>query len=208
MSVRVGPGAARTDGIITHRFDLGHYGNALAALQSAQAGFTELGGTVWSMTAQVGSMSGGQRQQIAVALISHSMPAVLEVADRIQVLRLDTREASVPAEGTTVEELVGAMTGALDFSQTRLPTTGRRRSRHDPAYDHRHEGRRERLAVPHDPAFRQVANRLVGFLHGCLRHGTPYDETTAWPPPPAEPLTRTLGRQLARRDKRPATTTS
>ena len=25
------------------------------------------------------------------------------------------------------------------------------------------------------------ANRLVGILHGCLRHHTPYDENTAWP---------------------------
>jgi simple sugar transport system ATP-binding protein len=54
---------------------------------------------------------------IAVVLISHSMPHVLEVADRIQVMRLGTRVATMPAAGTTVEQLVGAMTGALD-SQT------------------------------------------------------------------------------------------
>jgi simple sugar transport system ATP-binding protein len=54
---------------------------------------------------------------IAVVLISHSMPHVLQVADRIQVMRLGTRVATMPAEGTTVEQLVGAMTGALD-SQT------------------------------------------------------------------------------------------
>jgi simple sugar transport system ATP-binding protein len=54
---------------------------------------------------------------IAVVLISHSLPEVLEVADRIQVMRLGTRVATMPAEGTTVEQLVGAMTGALD-SQT------------------------------------------------------------------------------------------
>src|SRR4051794_4680574 len=126
----------------------------------AEAGFRELGGTVRSFTAQVGSMSGGQRQQIAivraitwanrivfldeptaalgvvqtknvldtikrvrdkgiaVVLISHSMPHVLEVADRVQVMRLGTRVATLPASGTTVEQLVGAMTGALDFSST------------------------------------------------------------------------------------------
>ena len=33
----------------------------------------------------------------------------------------------------------------------------------------------------HDKALRAVANRLVGILHGCLRHGTLYDEHTAWP---------------------------
>jgi simple sugar transport system ATP-binding protein len=127
---------------------------------TAKAGFADLGGTVRSFTAQVGAMSGGQRQQIAivraitwankivfldeptaalgvvqtknvldtikrvrdkgiaVVLISHSMPAVLEVADRIQVMRLGTRVATMPAEGSTVEQLVGAMTGALDFGTT------------------------------------------------------------------------------------------
>ena len=29
-------------------------------------------------------------------------------------------------------------------------------------------------------ALRQLANRLVGILHGCLKTGTPYDEATAW----------------------------
>jgi len=32
----------------------------------------------------------------------------------------------------------------------------------------------------HHRALRAVANRLVGILHGCLRHGVPYDEETAW----------------------------
>jgi hypothetical protein len=34
--------------------------------------------------------------------------------------------------------------------------------------------------VGHRAALRQLANRLVGILHGCLRTGTLYDETTAW----------------------------
>jgi transposase len=33
----------------------------------------------------------------------------------------------------------------------------------------------------HHQALRVVSNRLVGILHGCLRHGTTYDEATAWP---------------------------
>lgn len=33
----------------------------------------------------------------------------------------------------------------------------------------------------HDAALRQLANRLVGILHGCLKTRTLYDETTAWP---------------------------
>src|SRR3954451_837031 len=125
----------------------------------AKAGFADLGGTVRAFSSPVGSMSGGQRQQIAIVraitwadkvvfldeptaalgvvqtknvldtikrvrdkgiaviLISHSMPHVLEVADRVQVMRLGTRVATLPAQGTTVEQLVGAMTGALDFSR-------------------------------------------------------------------------------------------
>ena len=43
-----------------------------------------------------------------------AMPHVLEVCDRIQVLRLGKRVATYPARDTSVETLVGAMTGALD----------------------------------------------------------------------------------------------
>jgi transposase len=32
----------------------------------------------------------------------------------------------------------------------------------------------------HSRALRALANRLVGILHGCLTHHTPYDEHTAW----------------------------
>lgn len=34
--------------------------------------------------------------------------------------------------------------------------------------------------VEHNAALRQVANRLVGILHGCLKNHTLYDEATAW----------------------------
>lgn len=124
--------------------------------EQAAARFAELGGTVRSLTTPVGSMSGGQRQQIAIAraiawaskmvfldeptaalgvvqtknvletikrvrdkgiavvLVSHSMPAVLEVADRVQVMRLGRNIVTFKGSETSVEELVGAMTGALD----------------------------------------------------------------------------------------------
>ena len=137
---------------------LGHLGfmDEKEMRRSARKSFAELGVTVKSLTSPVGSMSGGQRQGIAIAramawankvlildeptaalgvvqttnvlesikrvrdkgiavvFISHSMPHVLEVCDRIQVLRLGKRVATFPARETTVEELVGAMTGALD----------------------------------------------------------------------------------------------
>jgi hypothetical protein len=35
--------------------------------------------------------------------------------------------------------------------------------------------------LDHNPALRQLANRLVGILHGCLKTRTLYDEATAWP---------------------------
>jgi transposase len=34
----------------------------------------------------------------------------------------------------------------------------------------------------HQAALRQLANRLVGILHGCLKTRTCYDEAIAWPP--------------------------
>jgi transposase len=37
----------------------------------------------------------------------------------------------------------------------------------------------------HEIALRQLANRLVGILHGCLRRRELYDENIAWPPPDA-----------------------
>ena len=48
---------------------------------------------------------------IAVMLISHNMPEVLDVADRIEVLRLGRRVASFTREDATLENLVAAMTG-------------------------------------------------------------------------------------------------
>ena len=122
----------------------------------SKVAFDSLGATVRSLTSPVGSMSGGQRQAVAIAravawakgvifldeptaalgvvqtknvletirrvrdqgvgvvFISHSMPHVIEVSDRVQVLRLGRRIATFQAKDTSVEQLVGAMTGALD----------------------------------------------------------------------------------------------
>lgn len=51
---------------------------------------------------------------IAVVLISHNMRDVIQVADVIEVLRLGRRIARMPNQSVTVQDLVGAMTGALD----------------------------------------------------------------------------------------------
>ncbi|MGW0516349.1 ATP-binding cassette domain-containing protein [Crossiella sp. NPDC003009] len=123
--------------------------------RQAATHFTQLGVSLQSLDVPIGSLSGGQRQSVAVArsvawasklvfmdeptaalgvvqrervldvirrvrdngiavvLISHNMPEVLKVSDRIEVLRLGRRVARFTAAQTTLEELVGAMTGAL-----------------------------------------------------------------------------------------------
>jgi len=53
---------------------------------------------------------------ISVVLISHNMPEVLAVADRVEVMRMGHRVAVFKARGTTVDQLVGAMTGALEVT--------------------------------------------------------------------------------------------
>ncbi len=47
---------------------------------------------------------------IAVVLVSHNMPQVLSVADRVEVMRLGRRVAQFDAAETTVDQLVLAMT--------------------------------------------------------------------------------------------------
>jgi hypothetical protein len=34
--------------------------------------------------------------------------------------------------------------------------------------------------IGYNAALRQLGNRLVGILHGCLKTHTPYDEAIAW----------------------------
>jgi simple sugar transport system ATP-binding protein len=124
----------------------------------ARAAFADLGIELPDVRAPVASLSGGQRQSVAVAravtyasriifldeptaalgvvqrgrvldtvrrvrdrgiavvLISHNMPEVLAIADRVEVLRLGRRVAAFTAAEASVDQLVGAMTGALEIS--------------------------------------------------------------------------------------------
>jgi simple sugar transport system ATP-binding protein len=124
----------------------------------SETAFAALGIKLQDISAPVGTLSGGQRQSVAVAravafasklifmdeptaalgvvqrqrvldtirrvrdngvtvvLISHNMPEVLAVADRVEVLRLGRRVARYKAADTSIEELVGAMTGALEVN--------------------------------------------------------------------------------------------
>jgi len=119
--------------------------------------FRRLGTTVKDVSAPVSSLSGGQRQAVAVAraatwattlifmdeptaalgvvqtehvleliesvradgtsvvLISHNLPEVFRVVDRIQVLRLGRRVANFKTDEVTTSDVVAAMVGAKDF---------------------------------------------------------------------------------------------
>jgi simple sugar transport system ATP-binding protein len=132
-----------------------HILNKPAMRRRAVEAFAELGIELRDVSAPVVTLSGGQRQSVAVAravayaskiifmdeptaalgvvqrervldnirrvrdrgiavvLISHNMPEVLAVADRVEVLRMGRRVARFQAKDATVEQLVGAMTGAL-----------------------------------------------------------------------------------------------
>ena len=54
---------------------------------------------------------------LAVVLISHNMPEVFEVADRIEVLRLGQRVARLRPKEVSMEDIVAAMTGARSFHE-------------------------------------------------------------------------------------------
>jgi simple sugar transport system ATP-binding protein len=153
-----------------YRFRPLHVLNKREMRRRAVAAFAELGVELKDVTAPVVTLSGGQRQSVAVAravayaskiifmdeptaalgvvqrervldnirrvrdrgiavvLISHNMPEVLAVSDRVEVLRMGRRVATFQASQATVEQLVGAMTGALDTGAgtagTRTGTAG------------------------------------------------------------------------------------
>ncbi|HYP48486.1 MAG TPA: ATP-binding cassette domain-containing protein [Thermoleophilaceae bacterium] len=54
---------------------------------------------------------------LAIVLISHNLPEIFEVADRIEVLRLGERVARLRPTDVSMEDVVSAMTGALSFGE-------------------------------------------------------------------------------------------
>jgi fructose transport system ATP-binding protein len=60
-----------------------------------------------------------RRQGMPVILVSHNMPQVFEVADRIQIQRLGRCAAVVRPNTTTMEEAVAIMTGAKQLEEQR-----------------------------------------------------------------------------------------
>jgi simple sugar transport system ATP-binding protein len=55
-----------------------------------------------------------QERGIAVILISHRMPDVFAVADRIVVLRRGVKVADKPLASSSPEEVTGLITGAIE----------------------------------------------------------------------------------------------
>jgi simple sugar transport system ATP-binding protein len=58
-----------------------------------------------------------REQGLSVVLISHNLPEVFEVANRIEVLRLGERVAQYRRADVTMEDVVGAMTGAITHEE-------------------------------------------------------------------------------------------
>jgi transposase len=84
------------------------------------------------------------------------------------ITRASGRKKTVAARFVHNDRLVDAlMTQA--FTSLRLSPGAR-------AYYDRQRAR----GASYNAALRQLANRLVGILHGCLKTGTFYDEATAW----------------------------
>ena len=57
-----------------------------------------------------------KRQGVAVVLISHRMPDVFAVTDRIVVLRRGTKVADKATSATSPEEITGLITGAIEHA--------------------------------------------------------------------------------------------
>jgi len=134
-------------------------------LDESAAAMRDLNITVASVRQPVESLSGGQRQGVAVArsaafarhvvimdeptaalgvkqsatvlelirrvrdrglsvvLISHDMPHVFEIADRIHVARLGKRVALLDPKAVTMSDAVAVMTGAVEAPRDRPPTS-------------------------------------------------------------------------------------
>jgi fructose transport system ATP-binding protein len=75
---------------------------------------------------------------VPVVLISHDMPQVFEIADRIHVHRLGRRVAVVTPRTCTMTEVVGLMTGALQMGAdgTLLESTTQHMPEERPASHH------------------------------------------------------------------------
>ena len=126
------------------------------------------------------------------ALVIGNMPPaeVLDaVLDRTGYLT-ELAESSDPQDESRVKNLSELVGVAREFEE-RVPDGGVLADavqqwafcsmRGSPGARAYHQALRARN-IGHQAAIRQLANRQVGILHGCLKHRTVYDEQKAWPP--------------------------
>jgi transposase len=90
------------------------------------------------------------------------------------ITRASGKKKVVAARYVRNDRLIDALMGQAYTALTASP--GAR------AYYDRQRGR----GAEHNAALRQLANRLTGILHGCLKTRTLYNEATAWPQRPAK----------------------
>jgi fructose transport system ATP-binding protein len=55
---------------------------------------------------------------LPVVLVSHNMPQVFEIADRVQIMRLGRRAAVVTPDSCSMEDAIAIMTGAKQPAAT------------------------------------------------------------------------------------------
>ena len=85
------------------------------------------------------------------------------------ITRQSGKKKTVQARHVHNDRLIDALDGQAFAALTASP--GAR------AYYDQHKAR----GISHHAALRQLASRLVGILHGCLKTRTLYNEATAWP---------------------------
>jgi fructose transport system ATP-binding protein len=60
-------------------------------------------------------------QGVPVVLISHNMPQVFEIADRVHIMRLGRRVATITPKTHTMAQAVALMTGAASGAVSAAP---------------------------------------------------------------------------------------
>ena len=104
---------------------------------------------------------------LPVILISHNMPHVFEIADRIHIHRLGRRVAVVDPKAHSMHEVVGIMTGAVVHdiehrTRARRSRSRRTRRRRRP----RRAGRTPERAVDVNPSIVVGGEALVDLVAG------------------------------------------
>lgn len=142
----------------------------------------------------------GQSEVVTLAYAAsvRALAAVLEVLNE-QITTLQGQvEAHFGRHPATETEIVLSQPGLGPILGARVLAEGRRRPLrpqrpadrrdHGPSIRcltaspgaHAYYDKARARGAEHNPALRQLANRLVGILHGCLTTGTLYDKATAW----------------------------